>query len=115
MWDRADERRAVNSIGDRAVYDVFNANFREDGHTGKRALQHIGDPVQIIGEKRVHEMRVDAIHAPCATVLLVKPDQQPVLFLPTLVITDRAAQKWHSVPCIANGWDVFGNEILMLH
>lgn len=115
--DWPDQRRAVDRIGDRAVHHRMDADLGQGRHAGHRALQHIRDPVQIIRAERIGKAGgVDPVHAPPgATVLFIETDQQPVFFLPGIEIADRAANERHAVPGLANGGNVLGQEILVLH
>ena len=113
--DGTDQRCAVDGVGDGAVHDVLDAHFGEGWHPLERAFEYIGDPVQIVGAKGIHEVRVDPVHPPCAAVLFVEAYQQAVLFLTAVIVADRAAQEGHAVARLGNGRDVFGDEILMLH
>lgn len=111
----ADQRRAVDGIGDRAVDHILDPHLGQHRHPREGAFQHIRDPVQIVGAQRVDEMRVDPVHAPGLAALFVKADQQPVLFLAAVVIADRAAQQGHPVVRLRDGGDVLGHEILVFH
>ena len=46
--DGADQRRAVDRIGDRAVDDSVDADLGQGGHTGKRAFEYVGDSVKVV-------------------------------------------------------------------
>ena len=110
-----DQWRTVNGIGNRPVHDVLDTDLLESGHPGKCPFKHIGDPVQIIGAKRVGEMGVDPVHAPCFAVLFIKADQQAILFLTAIIVTDWATQQRHPVARINDAFDVFGHKILVFH
>ena len=60
-------------------------------------------------------MWVNPVHAPCFAILLVEPDQQAVLILTAIVVTDGATQQRHTMTCLSNCWDVFGHKILVFH
>ena len=60
-------------------------------------------------------MWVNPVHAPCFAILLVEPDQQAVLILTAIVVTDGATQQRHTMTCLSNCWDVFGHKVLVLH
>ena len=113
--DRSDQRRTVNSVRDGAIDDGVNAHFHECGHAGKGTFNHIGHAVQIIGAKRIDEIRINPVHAPDPAILFIEADQQPVLFLAAVIIRDRAAQQWHAMAGLSNRSDFLGYEILVLH
>ena len=112
---RPHQRCAVNRIGNRPVHHRVNTSIHQSRHTGKGPFQHICHPLQIIRTERIDKIRVNAIHAPCFTILLIKSEQQPLLFLPAVIIRNRTAQKRHTMTSIHNLLDGFGQEILMLH
>ena len=71
--------------------------------------------VEVVGAKRVGELRVDPVHAPGPAILFVKADQQAGLVLPAVVVRDRAAQQRHPVTGLRDLRDLLGHEILMFH
>ena len=113
--DRANQWRAVDGIGDRAVDDGPDAGFGQCGHTLKGTFEHVHHPLKIIRTKGVDEIRVDPVHPPSFAVLLIKADQQAVLFLSAVVIGNRTAQQGHAMPGLGDGGNVLGQKILVLH
>ena len=90
--DRADQRRPVDGVGDRAVDDRVDADLFQHRHPLEDVLQHRHDPFQIVRTQRVDEMRVDPVHPPALAVLFIEADQQALLLLPRIEIVHGEAQ-----------------------
>ena len=89
--DRANQWGTVYRIGDRPIHDRMNARFHQGRHPLECAFQNICDAIQIIGAKGIHKVRVNPVHAPCFAILLIEANQQTVLLLTAVIVTDRAA------------------------
>ena len=112
---RTHQRRAVDRVGDGAVHHGLDPHLGQRGHAGEGALQHIGDPVEVVGAEVHGEIGVDPVHPPCLAVLFVEADQKPGLFLTAVIVADRAADQRHPVAGLNDAGDFLGDEILVLH
>ena len=113
--DRPHQGCPVNRVGNRPVHHPLDPHLGQGRHPGKRPFQHVHHPVQIVRAKIIGKRWADPVHTPGLAPLFIEPHQQAVLFLPGIVIRDRAAQQRHPVACLNNCGDVFGHKILVLH
>ena len=113
--DGADQRRTVDGVGDRAVDHGVNPDFFERRHSGEGPFEHVDHAVEVVRAEGVREVRVDPVHAPGPTVLLIETNQQAVLLLPAVVVADRASEQRHTVAGFFNRRDGIGEHVLMLH
>ena len=112
---RADQRRAVGRVGDRAVDHRADLGLAQRRQAHERALEDVGDPIEIIGAQRAGEGGVDAVHPPCPACLLVESHQQPLAVLAAVEVRDGAAHQRHPPPGLGDLRDRAGQHVLVLH
>ncbi len=113
--NRADQRRAVDGVGDGAIDHRVNPRLGQRRQALENALHVVETTIEVGRAQRLGEVGVDAIHAEGLTALFVDAYQQAFLFLAAVKIVAWITDDGHAkIKCFEFGHGV-GEEVHVLH